>query len=294
MDIVRYALNKPVSIIVAVILVITFGIIGLNSLPVQLTPDVEKPQISVETTWGGATPYEIEKDIIEKQEEALKGLNGLTKMESSSYNNCGEITLTFSLGTDLDDALLRVSNKLNEVSDYPDNVKRPRIDASGASSSPVIWMALKPKPDNEEHINHYRTFFEDEIRQHLERVEGVGSLLVFGGTEDELHVELDMQKMAQYDITFDEITGAITRANSTVSAGVMGVGRKNYRIRTMGQFQSPAEALDVVVYEDGLTRVYLGDIVKFQKVMRKNRVRCSRTASRLSLSAFRKNRAPMC
>ena len=95
MDIVRYGLNKPVSIIVAVILVISFGIIGLNSLPVQLTPDVEKPQISVQTTWGGATPYEIEKDIIEKQEEVLKGLQGLTKMESSSYNNLCEITLTF-------------------------------------------------------------------------------------------------------------------------------------------------------------------------------------------------------
>ena len=265
MDIVRYALDKPVSVIVAVILLITFGIIGLNSLPVQLTPDVEKPQISVQTTWGGATPYEIEKDIIEKQEEVLKGLNGLTKMESSSYNNFGEITLTFALATDLDDALLRVSNKLNEVSDYPENAKRPRIDASGASSSPVIWSALRPAPENEAPINHYRTFFENEIRQHLERVQGVGSLLVFGGTEDELHVELDIKKMARYNITFDQITGAITSSNSTISAGVMGVGRKNYRIRTVGQFQSPAEALDVVVYEDGMSRVYLRDIVNVSK-----------------------------
>src|SRR5210317_878368 len=265
MDIVRYALDKPVSVIVAVILVITFGMIGLNKLPVQLTPDVETPQITVQTTWGGATPYEIEKDIIEKQEEVLKGLTGLTKMESSSYNNFGEITLTFSLGTDLDDALLRVSNKLNEVSDYPENAKRPRIDASGASSSPVIWSALRPAPENEAPINHYRTFFENEIRQHLERVQGVGSLLVFGGTEDELHVELDIKKMARYNITFDQITGAITSSNSTISAGVMGVGRKNYRIRTVGQFQSPAEALDVVVYEDGMSRVYLRDIVNVSK-----------------------------
>ena len=77
MDIVRYGLNKPVTVIVTVILTITFGLIGLNSLPVQLTPDVEKPQISVQTTWGGATPYEVEKDMIEKQEEVLKGLKGL-------------------------------------------------------------------------------------------------------------------------------------------------------------------------------------------------------------------------
>jgi len=74
MDIIKYSINKPVAVIVAVILVVMFGLIGLNKLPVQLTPDVETPEITVNTTWGGATPYEIEKEIIEKQEKTLKGL----------------------------------------------------------------------------------------------------------------------------------------------------------------------------------------------------------------------------
>ena len=95
MDIVKYSLEKPVSVAVAVILIVTFGFIGLNQLPIQLTPDVETPKITVRTTWGGATPREIEKEIIERQEEALKGLQGLTKMESSSYNSFGEVTLSF-------------------------------------------------------------------------------------------------------------------------------------------------------------------------------------------------------
>ena len=140
MDIVSYALKKPVSIIVGVILVVTFGIIGLNKLPVQLTPDVETPQITVRTTWAGATPYEVEKEIVEKQEEALKGLRGLTKMESSSYNNLGEITLSFVLGTNLDDALLRVSNKLNEVSNYPVNADRPAIE----STMTTLFRSVSP------------------------------------------------------------------------------------------------------------------------------------------------------
>ena len=125
MDIVQSSIRKPGGISVAVILVVLFGLIGLNKLPVQLTPDVETPKITVMTIWGGATPYEIEKEIIEKQEEALKGLQGLTKMESSSYNGRGDVTLSFGLETDLDDALLRVSNKMNEVTDYPENVLRP-------------------------------------------------------------------------------------------------------------------------------------------------------------------------
>jgi len=260
MDIVRYSISKPVSVTVGVILVVLFGLIGLNKLPVQLTPDVETPQITVNTTWGGATPYEIEKEIIEKQEESLKGLQGLTKMESSSYNSYGEITLSFSIGTDLDDALLRVSNKLNEVTGYPDNADEPKIEAAGAQSSPVIWMMLKTKPENTEHINHFRTFFEDNVRQHLERVQGVGSLFVFGGTENELHVTLDAEKMARFNVTINQVTGSIQDANRNVSAGVLGIGKKNYRVRTVSQFQDPADALDVVIFDDGIRRVYLRDI----------------------------------
>ncbi len=260
MDLIKYSLEKPVSVTVGVILILVFGIIGLNKLPVQLTPDVETPQITVKTTWGGATPYEVEKEIIEQQEEVLKGLQGLTKMESASYNGYGEITLSFELETALDDALLRVSNKINEVADYPENVNRPIIESAGANASPVIWMMLKPLESNDESINHFRSYFEDNIRQHLERVQGVGSLFIFGGTLSELHITLDMGKMASHNISINQVIGAVRNANQTNSAGVLGIGRKNYRIRTIGQFQSPEDALDVVVYDDGLKRVYLREI----------------------------------
>ncbi|MFN2367062.1 MAG: efflux RND transporter permease subunit [Desulfurivibrionaceae bacterium] len=265
MDIVKTAINKPVGVSVAVILVVMFGLIGLNQLPVQLTPDVETPQITVSTVWGGATPYEIEKEVIEKQEEVLKGLQGLTKMESSSFNSYGEITLSFELETDLDDALLRVSNKLNEVADYPDNVTRPRIEAAGAQSSPVIWMMLKTEADNDASINHFKTFFEDNIRQHLERVNGVGSLMVFGGTEDELHVIVDGEKMARHRVTINQVVGALRQANRNISAGVLAIGKKNYRIRTVSQFQNPADALEVVIYDDGINRVYLRDVAAVER-----------------------------
>ena len=252
MDIIKYSINKPVSVSVAVILIVTFGLIGLNKLPVQLTPDVETPKIAVSTVWSGATPYEVEKEIIEKQEEALKGLQSLTKLESSSFNGYGEVTLTFELGINLDDALLRVSNKLNEVADYPANVNKPTILAAGAQSSPIIWMLLKTKEDNSHHINEFRTFFEDNVRQHIERVKGVGSLMVFGGTENELHVVIDTQKMALHNVTINRIRQAIISANRNTSAGVLGVGKKNYRIRTVSQFQNPQEVMDVVIFDDGV------------------------------------------
>ena len=265
MDIIRFFINKPVTVAVGVIMVVMFGFIGIQKLPVQLTPDVETPLITVNTAWYGATPFEIEKEIIEKQEKVLKGLQGLTKMESSSYNSLGTITLSFQINTNLDDALLRVSNKLSEVSNYPENVNKPTIESSGANSSPIIWMVLKTKPDNTEHINHFKTFFEDSVRQHLERINGVGSLLIFGGTDTTLDVIIDAQKMALYNVSINQIITSIRQTNKNISAGILGMAKKNYRIRTISQFQTKDDVLDVVVFDDGIKRVYLRDIARVKK-----------------------------
>ncbi len=288
MDIIKTSIEKPVSVTVAVILVVMFGLIGLNKLPVQLTPDVETPKITVNTTWGGATPYEIEKEIIEKQEETLKGLQGLTEMESASFNSYGEISLSFELDTDLDAALLRVSNKMNEVASYPENANKPVIEAAGASSSPVIWMMLKTKPENSRHINEFKTFFEDNVRQHLERVKGVGSLFVFGGTENELHITLDADKMARHNITINQVIDAVRKANTTISAGVLGIAKKNYRIRTVSQFQSPAAALNVVIFDDGIKRVYLHDIAQVANGFKKEDVSVEQNGTQVIVIGVRK------
>ncbi len=288
MDIIKTSIEKPVSITVAVIMVVMFGLIGLNKLPVQLTPDVETPKITVNTTWPGATPYEIEKEIIERQEDVLKGLQGLTKMKSSSYNSYGEISLAFELDTDLDAALLRVSNKMNEVPRYPENANKPTIEAAGASSSPVIWMMLKTKSENSQHINEFKTFFEDNVRQHIERVKGVGSLFVFGGTENELHITLDDEKMARHNITISQVINAVRKANTNISAGVLGIAKKNYRIRTVSQFQSPAEALDVVVFEDGIKRVYLHDVAQVVNGFKKEDVSVEHNGTQVIVIGVRK------
>ena len=148
MDIVKFSIEKPVTILVGIILVVLFGLISLQRMPYQLSPSVTEPEITVTTTWTGATPYEVERDIIEEQEKVLKGIPGVVEMESSSFNGMGTLTLRFRIGTDVDNALLRVSNKLNEVKSYPENVDKPVINATGAATSPVIWIIFSGFQDN--------------------------------------------------------------------------------------------------------------------------------------------------
>ncbi len=177
MDVVKYSITKPVAVIVGVIFVLVFGFISLTEMPYQLSPTVIEPDISVTTTWPGATPYEVEREIIEEQEKVLNGIPRLVEMESSAFNGRGSITLKFSIGTDVNDALLRVSNKLDEVRSYPENVERPIITATGAATSPAIWMLLKTQAGNTRSAYTYRTYFENQIRQYLERVSGVADLV---------------------------------------------------------------------------------------------------------------------
>ena len=114
------AIRRPVAVLVGVILVLMFGIMALVGLPIQLTPDIEVPTLTVETRWPGAAPAEIEQEILEEQEEALKDLRGLERMTSEASSEQGSITLELAVGTDLDEALARVTNELAQVPSYAD------------------------------------------------------------------------------------------------------------------------------------------------------------------------------
>ncbi len=260
MDLISFSIRKPVTIIVGVIFVLLFGWIGLSSMPYQLTPTVTEPEITVTTVWTGATPYEIERDIVEEQEDVLKGIPGLIEMESSSINSQGTVTLRFQIGTDVDDALLRVSNKLNEVPSYPENVEKPIINATGAATSPVIWMILKTKENKDRPISTYRTFFENEVRQHLERVEGVADLFIGGGTETEMHITIRPERLSSYGLTVKDLIDVLRRENVNVSAGIMGVGRRDFRIRTVGEFKTVEDIERIIVKSTGQNRILLSDV----------------------------------
>jgi HAE1 family hydrophobic/amphiphilic exporter-1 len=262
MDIVRFSIEKPVTVVVGVIVILLFGLISLGRLPYQLSPTVIEPEITVNTVWKGATPYEIEREIVEEQENVLKGIPGLVEMESSSQNGRGSITLRFRIGTVVDEALLRVSNKLNEVRSYPPEVDKPVINASGAATSPVIWNVLKAFEDNERPISTYRTFFENEVRQHLERVEGVADLFIGSGVEEEMHIVAKPERLAALGLTINDVIAALQAENINISAGNMGVGRRDFRIRSIGEFRSPADIEAVVLRSTGQRRVTIGEVAQ--------------------------------
>ncbi len=262
MDIVKASIQKPVTVIVGVVLIIMFGLIGLQQMPYQLSPNVVEPEITVTTRWPGATPYEIERDVVEEQEKVLKGITSLKEMESQSNDGQSEITLRFAIDTDLDEALLRVSNKLNEVPKYPENTEKPVISATGANTNPIVWIILKSLPENRRSVRTYRTYFEDEVRQHLERVDGVADLFIGGGEDSEMQITIDPQRLAAHNLTIANLIEVLKNENQNISAGIQGVDRRDYRIRTTGQFESPEEIEEIIIRSTGQKRIKISDVAE--------------------------------
>src|SRR6056297_1133048 len=112
MNPIRIAIDRPIAVLAVVAMAIMFGALSLSRIPIQLAPDVRKPVVVVNTDWPGAAPAEIEREIVNPQEEALRGLVGLDLMTSRSQTGEAEVTLEFAVGTDMTETLLLVSNRL--------------------------------------------------------------------------------------------------------------------------------------------------------------------------------------
>ena len=214
MNLIRLAITRPIAVVAAVVMVVMFGAVALTTIPIQLAPDVRKPVITVETYWPGAAPAEVEREVTNQQEEALKGLTGLEQMISQSQDGKAEIELTFRVGQDMGRALLLTANRLDRVSDYPDEAQQPTLSTSGNEDSAIAWFILQPAEGNERAIHTYGTFAEDAIRSRIERVPGIAKVNVYGGGAREMRVVVDPERLARFQLTVPRVVEALRRANA--------------------------------------------------------------------------------
>lgn len=138
-------INNPIKVAVGVLLVALFGTVSLIQMPLQLTPEVQRPTISIETKWPGASPQEVEREIIIEQEEQLKGVQGVWKLSSESSDSVGKITLEFEIGTSLEKTVVDVISRLEQVPEYPEDADKPVISTANANDRPIAWFILSSK-----------------------------------------------------------------------------------------------------------------------------------------------------
>ncbi|MDH3656257.1 MAG: efflux RND transporter permease subunit [Myxococcales bacterium] len=262
------AIQRPISVVVGIVLVILFGTLSVMDLPIQLTPDIATPTISVNTVWPGAAPLEIETEILEPQEEVLKNVQGLTRMESSASMNSGSITLEFEVDTDIEEALVRVTNNLSQVSSYPSSVREPIVETANSAGPPLAVVAIRdPKKGS---VAAYRTWVEDEVLPEIDRIPGVAGIFFIGGQDTEVHVLFDAQALGARGLSVQDVADRVRGELRDLSGGDVTLGKRRYLVRTSIAPETPSALEEVVLgaSSDG-TPILLGDVATVKLALRK-------------------------
>ena len=256
---IKFAIDRPVAVIAAVLIAVLFGVIALSRIPIQLAPDVRKPVVVVQTNWAGAAPSEVEREIVNPQEDALRGLEGLELMTSRARTGRASVTLEFGVGADMSQALLLVSNRLDRVSGYPDEAGQPTLNTSGSDDSPIAWVILKAAEGNTRFLPTYGDFLEDVVKDRIERIEGVSAVNLFGGVSRELHIVVDPARLSRFGLTVPEIVRTLRAENISLSAGDVDEGKRRYVVRAEGNLNTE-DAVRSVVLRSGAATGGIGQV----------------------------------
>ena len=263
----RFALNKPIIVTVTILIVCLFGVLAFFRVPVQMIPDLDPRVISIQTRWAGATPQDIEKEILMEQEEYLRRIPSLERMTSTAKTGSAEIELEFPHGVEINEALLNVNNAITQVPGYPENVDEPRITSSSFSSNSFMYFSIKPLSGNPNNVDVrvMRDFLEDNVQIFLERVPGVDSIRLRGGEDPQIKIFVDPIKLAERNISLIDVRNAIRARNRDVSGGDLDAGKRRYLLRTKGRFKNMEEMANMVITQQGDAFVRLKDVAYIEQ-----------------------------
>ena len=258
MNLIQGSVREAHAVIVVVLLLAIFGYISLQTIPVQLKPSLDKPEIKIETNFRGASPFEVEEEITKRIEEEMDSVEGVNKVTSTSLDGISTVTLEFDWGVDKDAAMVDVNNKLNQVPDFPEDADRPVVSSvTSESSEPVMWIVSESSSMTP---NEMYELVEDVVEPQMRRIKGVGDIWVFGGEARELQIRVDPEALVSRHISITQFVDALRRENMNVRGGFVDEGKRRYTLRTVGQFNTMEKVQNVIIARGEYGSVYLKDV----------------------------------
>ncbi len=257
-------IRQGTLVAVIALIVAILGLAAALRIPVQMIPDLEVRTVTVETHWPGATPQDIEKEILIEQERYLRNVPNLSRMMATADSGTAEIELEFPFGIDITETLIQINNALSQVPDYPRNVDEPRIVAASFSSNSFMYLRVSTLAGNPRQldIELMRDFIEDRVRPRMESVAGVSEVEVGGGADRQMQILVDEAALAQRGLSLVELRAAITERNRDISGGEIEAGKRRYLLRTVGRFDDLEALEQLVVQRQGDSVVRLGDVAE--------------------------------
>ncbi|MDD2476794.1 MAG: efflux RND transporter permease subunit, partial [Dysgonamonadaceae bacterium] len=220
-------------------------------------PEIETNQLTVMTSYGGASSSDIETNITEPLENALNAVEGLKKITSKSQDNISIITLEFEYGGNIDESTSDIRDKLELVkSALPDGADNPIIFKFSIDMIPVIFYSVTAK----ESINALEKILDEQVANPLQRIDGVGTVIIAGAPKREIQINAIPERLESYNLTIEQLAAAIQQENVNIPGGTMNVGSQTFSLRLDGEFKESDDMRNIVVSSQGGRNVYLSDV----------------------------------
>ncbi|MDR1839562.1 MAG: efflux RND transporter permease subunit [Treponema sp.] len=235
MTISEFSVKRPVTVVILFGLAMGMALTLMTNLALDLYPSIERPVFSVYTRFPGAGPADVERNVTERLERALSSSRGLVNMTSNSQFESSFINLEFQYGTDMDKAVNDAQVLLNRlVNSLPDGVQTPTVRRFNISAAPIMRLVVRGNypPDQ------LRIFAEDEIQASIERIEGVASAEVTGGTTQIVKVDVSLNRLSAFNLTLNDISNSLKGQNVLSSGGNLRRGSREYQIMTQEELVS--------------------------------------------------------
>ena len=244
MGVTRLAINRPIAILMIVAAFVVLGLVSYLRLPAELNPKVDFPVVSINTTYAGTNPQEMETLITKPIEDSISGVSGLKQIDSTSQSGVSVVRCTFFFGTNLDTAAADVRQKVDAVRKrLPINADSPSVAKQDNSSQPIMYIAMKGK----ESPRDLRVLADNVVSERLQQAPDVSAVNVTGGEQREIRVAVRSDRLAAYGLTIGQLATIIDNANQNISAGYIQTSTKYSSIRFLGEFASVQELKDLTI-----------------------------------------------
>jgi len=260
MSLTEIAIKRPTLIVVIFTVLTILGITCYKQLNYALIPKLSFPALSVATSYPGASADEVESSVTKKLEDALSSLENVKDMKSTSQEGVSSITIELESSADANLALQDAQRKINAIlSNLPDGVKTPSINKFSSDEMPVIKLGVTAKIAP----TKLYTLVDNQIKSQLSKLDGVGQVTLIGGSEREIKININKQKLDAYKITVNQIYSAIYNANIEMPTGKIESEKKQYTVRLLGKVKSLDDLRNITVSRTNAgSRIKLEDIAE--------------------------------
>ncbi|EHO80158.1 efflux RND transporter permease subunit [Fusobacterium ulcerans] len=256
----EFSIRKPATATMFIISMIFFGILGLKKMPIEMLPNINKPTVRIRIKWDGATPSDVDKMITRKIEDVLPNVEGIVEYTSESSAEQSLIFVKFKYGTEVETKITLIQNEINQIRNkFPDDMKEPSIRKSSMSDVPAITFSMAGGDRME-----MRSYAENNLKPMLERLSGVAQIQVFGGQEQEVSVEVDPNKLENYNLGIMDVYNKMNKASVNLPGGILREGEKEYLIKIEAEIETADQIKEIVLSNKDGHLLKLKDIAKIQ------------------------------